>query len=599
MGILNGSNRVSEVSEPAPKPESAAALALVQEGWNYLRLERPLAAWASWQRALRVSPGDAAATRALGRLTGSAELPAAARAEYRFQAPADPLRRARWDERLRGRGLNDLAAAAEAFSALSSDDPADADALLNLALCHAWSGRNADAIPALDRALVALAESDPERAAGVWTLAEVLRLGAGAEHLADDFRYAWVATFEPAEAPSSDVFEIWPNLVPATMPVDPITGAPRLDDGEVYEWLDRPELPPGTSPPRASYVPRVLATLVRTPKLIRLSSPDPTGFDRLGEPAFTLQGEAFRSARREKRPLPIAWADAALGTFKLPAGLDDATRASLARGVVEHFYEDLWIHIPRLALDGKPPLAASIAACEGDSIARARLAGLIRFREQLGSRPTHAAVYQGYPFDRLRRRLGLIVVTEPSETLDPNDLTCAGGRELDQIAPETLESPRMADALASAVGLGDEERTARFARALAARGPDAYGGIDPTAIFAPLVREALRDNEPEQALEWLARARAGSTGALSRTFAVWTSEVHARTGNPRAALRAYRDLLDRPDADAALALDGALTLLDNNYPDQALPLLLEARSRAAAADDHATLARAERLLRRG
>ena len=64
----------------------------------------------------------------------------------------------------------------------------------------------------------------------------------------------------------------------------------------------------------------------------------------------------------------------------------------------------------------------------------------------------------------------------------------------------------------------------------------------------------------------------------SRTFAVWTAEVHARTGGPDAGIQLYQSLLDRPDAPAAVALDGAETLLDNGYAAQALPLLLEARA---------------------
>ena len=38
---------------------------LVHEGWDHLRSQRPLAAWASWQRALRVEPDSTAAPQAL------------------------------------------------------------------------------------------------------------------------------------------------------------------------------------------------------------------------------------------------------------------------------------------------------------------------------------------------------------------------------------------------------------------------------------------------------------------------------------------------------------------------------------------------------
>src|SRR5512135_3221515 len=102
------------------------ALALVHQGWN--QLQRPLAASASWHRALRLKPGDPAASRALATLESAAELPAAERGVPRFQAPSDPARRARWDARFQGRDLGDLVDAAGTFAALAADDPEDASA---------------------------------------------------------------------------------------------------------------------------------------------------------------------------------------------------------------------------------------------------------------------------------------------------------------------------------------------------------------------------------------------------------------------------------------------------------------------------------------
>ena len=52
---------------------------LIHEGWDHLRSQRPLAAWASWQRALRIEPHSAAALRALSTLESAKDLPLAAR----------------------------------------------------------------------------------------------------------------------------------------------------------------------------------------------------------------------------------------------------------------------------------------------------------------------------------------------------------------------------------------------------------------------------------------------------------------------------------------------------------------------------------------
>lgn len=594
-------SRSEEERQPPGRPTT---LALVHEGWSHLKLQRPLAAWASWQRALREDPSDPAARKALDRLESADELPAAARAVYRFQPPPrnDPERRARWDATLRDRPLDDLDAAASAFASLAAADPADTDARLNLALCLAWLGRNAEAIDELDRVVSLVAPADADRAADAWTLAEVLRFGAGAEPLADDLRFAWTLDWPGGEGPPSGLFDSWPNLVPVAMPTDPVTGTSQLDNGSVHEWLDRPPtgpgLPPGCGTPRADELPRVLASVVATPRLLRLSSPDPALFAALDDPTRCGLPRTLAGGRRENSPLPIAWGDAALGTFRFPSGLDPRERAELAREAVEHYYENLWIHRPRRAFGGRSPLEASAAVARGDADARARLAGVVRFREQLGGRLTHAAVYQGYPFDRLRRRLGLLAPDE-APALDADDLSCASAAELDQLDPDSLDDVRLADALASAAGLRDDARTARFAAALAGRDPAAWARarLDPGAIFAPLVRRSLRDGEPDQTLAWLDRARSVSTGPAARTFAVWSAEVLARTGNPTAAARIYRDLLDQPDADAALALDAGATLLDNGHPESALPFLQDARARAVSSGDGPTRAQADSLLR--
>ena len=40
--------------------DSDQRLALIHQGWDHLQRQRPLAAWASWHRALRIKPDDPA-----------------------------------------------------------------------------------------------------------------------------------------------------------------------------------------------------------------------------------------------------------------------------------------------------------------------------------------------------------------------------------------------------------------------------------------------------------------------------------------------------------------------------------------------------------
>jgi tetratricopeptide (TPR) repeat protein len=558
-------------------------LSFVLEGWNHLRLQRPLAAWASWQQALRFDPDDHAALEALATLESSAELPAAARAVYRFLTPADPGRRERWNARLEGDGLDDLGNAAEAFRALAADDPTDSDAWLNRALCLAWLGRNTESIACLDVVVGLLAETEPQRAADAWTVAEVLRLGAGAEAEADDLRYVWEVDWPPGEGPPDSLFERWPCLQPLAMPDDPLSGGRVLPEGQVYEWLDRPLPAPETAATmRADRVPRAIASVIRTPRSLRLSTPDTTGFDRLDDPPFEDVARLLRGSRNEATPLPLAWADAALGTYRFPTVLDEDAHRELSRGVVEHDFEGRWIHLPRKALGGLSPLEAARASAGGDAVARARLAGVVRFREQLGARISHAALYLGYPFDRLRRRLGLIG-PEDSAAIDPDDPSCMSESELDEVDPAKLDGEALAEAFLSAIELQVDARTARFAVELIRRNPPSLARIGEEEVVAPVVREALRLGNPDDALDWLERARAAATDhQTARTLTVWSAEVLTRSGLPDQALEVYKSLIaDCPVEQAeAIGLDGAETLLDNGYPDQASALKLAAESRA-------------------
>ncbi len=72
--------------------KSDRSTALVHEGWAHLQSQRPVAAWASWQRALRVDPDSPVAEKALRTLETAGDLPTAARTPYRFREASGPAR---------------------------------------------------------------------------------------------------------------------------------------------------------------------------------------------------------------------------------------------------------------------------------------------------------------------------------------------------------------------------------------------------------------------------------------------------------------------------------------------------------------------------
>lgn len=461
------------MAPPLPNDE---ALARVHEGWDHFRLQRPLAAWASWQRALRLDPEHPAAQQALAFLAGAADLPADARAVHRFRAPRDAARRGQWNERLRRRDLDDLAEAAETFAALADDDPLDSPAWYNYALCAAWMGRNAEAISSLDRVVAIQAGDDFGNAVEAWSLAEILRQGAGAEPLADDLRYI-------VAAPALDEDITWldrqPEILRVPMPHD-LSIQADLAGTSVFEWLDRPLPEPDASSLTAAELPRLLATVVASAGSLRLSSPDPLTLEEPQARLVEAFGDRVLPFGREATPLPLGLLDASVWTFRLPRGLDDQEERRCTREAVEHYYENVWIHAPRQGLDDYSPLEASRALESGDLIAKARLVAIVRIREQLGARAPTARLYQGYPFDRLRRRLGL-TPNDPA-TIDPEDLASMSGSDLHGLDPAALDDLRLAEAHQSASFLRDKVASDRFAAERVRR--EAHS-LDPTDKVRP------------------------------------------------------------------------------------------------------------------
>ncbi len=576
---------------PATSPDDP--LALVHLGWDHLKHQRPLAAWACWRRALQVEPEYKAATHALHVLANAGDLPEAAKLEYKFLTTADADRRGRWDRAFRGRNMADLAVASEAFGALADSDEGDGRGRYNQGICLAWLGRNGEAVEALDRAVRALGE-EREVAIRAWSLAEVLRQGGGAEPLADDLNHVATLTWDEGADPlgflddRADVRGI-PN------PVDPVTNEPRLADAKLYEWLD---LPP--APGAASFldVRRVRATVVRSVRWARFSGLDPSLLESVLAEVAALVGDRVATIRREATPLPLAFLDAAVWAIRIPEGTEPELANSLNRAAVERYYEASWIHRPRRGLGGLSPIEAAGKVAAGDAGLGLRLEAVVRVREQLGERPTTALLYQGYPFDRLRRRLGL--PTAEAEAIDPADPTCMAPDDLDRLDPGGLDDFALADAYESAAALGDDARTARFAAVLAARDPSALARLDVPALFATLIRSELAADSTAGALgrvdQALAVDQALTGGRDRRKYQTWRAEILVRVGDPEAALLAYDPLLKDPEPDPKLALDAAELLLDSGFDDQARKLARVAVELAEVVGDRAIADRAESLL---
>src|SRR5262245_35868667 len=548
---------------------------LVREGWNHLMSQRPLAAWGSWQRALRLNPDSAAARQALETLESAPDLPHAARKVYRFRKPHGEARRAWWDREFENRDLTDLSDAVEVFERLTEQAPDDADAWYNQALCLAWQGKDRLSIECLDRVVALEAEREPKKASEAWTLAEVLRQGGGAESLSDDLRYACTFQWRPEDTPSLEAS--FPELRRIPTPRDPTRQEGQNADLEVFEWLDRPFPPTETLQTQAD-LPRVLATVYISLGSIRLSSPRVDSLERVEEKLRRMVDGDAEPLERVAAPLPLPFLDADVWTTRHPESLDRAKVHAIGREAVESYYENDWIHRPRQGLDGLSPLAASRNVKQGDAEARAKLEGVVRLREQLGSRPSATAMYQGYPFDRLRRRLDLEPV-DP-DAIDRADLSCASLTELQALSPEELDELKLREAFESANGLRDDPTTTRFAAEIVRRRTASPERLDLSSVYAPLVRQHMQRGQPEAALRLLAQARDRGTEEHRRTFDTCRAEILARSNRPDEAAEIYRSLVASSPTPSHLALDAAETLLDNGHHDHAHDFLIQARDLA-------------------
>ncbi len=418
-----------------------------------------------------------------------------------------------------------------------------------------------------------------------WKLAGVLRQGGGAEGLADDFRYAIERPGDPA--PLLDAL----GRRGALRKLPPPAEATRMDV-DVFEWLDRPWPEPREATLHLDELPRVLAIVLATNHLVRFSATTLGGIEAVAAVVASLGLDVPTPVRT---PLALALLDAAAWTIRLPEWVDDASRRRLHRENVEDFFENRWISVPRLGLDGATPLAAAA----GDAALRAKLAATVGLFEELAERPASAELYQGYPFDRLRRRLGL-TLRDP-EAVDAADVAIMSGDELDRLDPAALDEHALADAFRSAAALGDDRRTARFADRLAASKAFGPGRLSLQEVFAPLVRVALAEGRADEALRRVDEAIAAdeSKGGRDRdAFLTWRAELHARAGEPDRAESTYRTLVDHSAAAASVALDGAETLLDHGHDQQGRRLAALARDLALEHGDVATAREAEVLLDR-
>ena len=416
--------------------------ALIHEGWDHLKSQRPLAAWGSWQRCSRADP-DSVGGQA-GPRDPRIRLGLAAGGPDRVPIPRAGsilARRAAWDDRMQGWNAGDLEATADLFGRLATETPADSAAWYNRALCLAWLGKNREAIACLDRVVGLEAESAFDQAVDAWTLAEVLRQGGGAE--------------TPGRRPAvrlHDRLEARRHVVAARrVSRDPASSHARSPGRRGRRQFPRSRCSSGSIGPVASSLvvirepptlPIVLASVYHQPDKrfgSRALASRPSSGSRRSSSAGSRMAPARSGARRRRCrsrfSTPIVW------IFRIPPEVDPDLADQLQRESVEQYFENQWIHRPRHGLDDRSPLAAARQARRGDAVARAKLTAVVRLREQLGSRPSARASLPGLSV----RPAAAAPRTRAGRCRHgrSQDLGCAAPDELDRLDPAALDDSRL------------------------------------------------------------------------------------------------------------------------------------------------------------
>ncbi|QDU63565.1 hypothetical protein Pan216_44460 [Planctomycetes bacterium Pan216] len=449
---------------------------------------RPLAAWASWQQALKIQPDNEGALEFIEKFIRSNNLlPKAARTGLMLRSP-DELsvfneeRREKWDAALkldRDANLDELATT---YAFLAEDDKFDRAAWYNLALVRAWLGRNLEAIEALDH--YASLETDRELAADAWHLGEILRVGAGAEEVSDNIHH--VVTYR---VPEPEAFFELLQKVKCTVVVKSPEGHHSL------HWMDREVDQEPSDVPLVGGPPKQLAQVFIIPGEVHIVATTESNLRRVRDQFEEALFDTVHYAEELTRPGSLQTLDAEPFLIFHETSSSPEEQRKRAFESVKHYFEVDWIHRPLKALGGLSPIDA--AASEK---LHAKLEGVIRFRER-----NYERYEVGYSFDRLRNKLGL-----PSDiTLDeenPEDVSALSAKQLADLVPAELSDEDLQGAYRTANSLDSPQMALIFAEEMVAR-ESLAAKAETVPLFRRLITDRLERSRPDEAAAFALRGQ--------------------------------------------------------------------------------------------
>jgi tetratricopeptide (TPR) repeat protein len=514
-------------------PEAAAMIGRVYEliGECELQLNRPVAARAALQIALRCQPNDAESAQTFEAIFGKeSRLPQAARREHTFQSPtanAPAGRRAAWDRALSLAHSPRLTEVAQAFESLATEHSDDAAAWFNLGLVRAWLGDNRAALEALDRYVSQ--EADDTRAGAAWTLGEVLRCGHGVEDLADYLEYSFFYEVRDLQR-LLELLGRW-EQERRLISVQANEEQGILTAGVLERVTGL------TAESAAAQLPRLGAYLVILGGRLHLSNSNEPALQKIRQELEQQIGPALSEAQHRSNAVPFQ--NVLAEALFFPVGITD--EAAARKRLDDHrarFFEDVWIHRPLRSLSQVPPVDAA-----GHPTLRQKLLGVIQFLADCG-----ASDPMPYDFDRLRRKLGLLAAAPASERPAGLDIPAMGAAELSRLAADTLTDEQAEQAYQTALSLDARDLAGVFARSLVARPPNPLRP-DRFAWYGHLIQQALTEDNTDTALDYVNEGEKAdceqNEGRRRNDYELRRAQIHARRGEADLAQDVFDRLITR------------------------------------------------------
>lgn len=569
LGALLLARRAVEVYDPGAHDDLAELFSLIFDG--EMRCNRPVAARAALEQAARLDPANEGLSSGLEEVFGdNSRFPPAARRAYSFRKPAGATAGARrqvWNRALSG-SVPRLGELAAVFASLTQEDASDAPAWFNLGLCRAWLGENAAALEAFDRYLDL--EADEAAASEAATLIEVLRFGVGLEEQCDYHEYSLtyqISNPQPIQALLND-WMTQNRLVPIPSQEEGLFTAMVLElttTGLVT--VGRP----------ASDAGRLAGYLVIVGPILRFHGPIKEAFDRVKDEMRQRLSLGLTDLHEHRGPAQFQ--EVVSEALLFPLGQVER-EAAIAR-VLEHatrYLEETWIHRPRHSLNTIAPVDAA-----GHGKLRKKLLGVIELMAQCAQR----GMLEGYDFDRLRRKLGLLGAAAPTATATA-DVSALGAADLAALDVATLSDDQLEKAYQAAYRLDAGELAGHFAEAIVAR-PVSPERPDRYPWYAYLVQRSLRDGQLDAALQLIDRGQQadseGNGGNRHDDYELFRARAHAARGEVEPTEEVFRRLISRSPRNFKVRGKAAEQMLSLKQPARALAFAEEGIKAARQAND--------------